>query len=160
MTVKKKLEFSWKGVTNLQISEFTSPLNLSSKVSPLTLKVKELVGFLWNFSSMSELFTGVETPFESCPRGSEESLPNRQRRTISINLSKDLVAIYLGSILDPTTTQHAVPNPLSVTVIQASHSQFLPKNFHPFKVYAHRPVERGKLKHVVTTVCLEIKSSS
>lgn len=46
MTVKKKLEFSWKSVTNLQISEYTSPLNLSSKVSPLTLKVKELVGFL------------------------------------------------------------------------------------------------------------------
>lgn len=50
------------------VFEYTLPLNLISKVSAPMLKVKEPVGLLWNLLSMSELFTGLMLPFESCPK--------------------------------------------------------------------------------------------
>lgn len=46
--------------------ERAPPLNFISKVSEPMLNVKELFGLLWNFLSMSEHFTGLVLPFESC----------------------------------------------------------------------------------------------
>lgn len=66
------------------LSERAPPLNLISRFSPPTLKGKELVGLLWNFFSMSELFTGLTLPFESCPTKSQkqDSLTSWSRRYI------------------------------------------------------------------------------
>lgn len=50
------------------LCKFKAPLNLISKVSDPMLKLKEPDGLLWNFFSMSELFTGPVFPFESCPQ--------------------------------------------------------------------------------------------
>lgn len=61
------------------LCEFTAPVNFISKVLVPMLKAKEPDGLLWNFFSMSELFTGLRLPFESCPE---------QLKNISSQLTK------------------------------------------------------------------------
>lgn len=51
----------------LPMCEYTTPVNLISKASAPMLKVNEPDELVWNFFSMSELFTGPGLPFESCP---------------------------------------------------------------------------------------------
>lgn len=63
-----RLVFEKKPTLFNKLCEYTSPLNLISKESAPMLKVKELDALVLNLCSMSELFTGVGLPFESCQK--------------------------------------------------------------------------------------------
>lgn len=58
---------------------------------------------------------------------------------------------YLVSILVPLTTQGAVPDPLSVSIVQTSHSQTLSIHSHLVKIYTHRPKDRDRTRDESST---------
>lgn len=59
--------------------ERAPPLNFISKVSEPMLNVKELFGLLWNFLSMSEHFTGLVLPLESCTQRKKNKINFHQQ---------------------------------------------------------------------------------
>ena len=110
---------TWRMLHVTVFCERAPPLKFISKVSEPMLNVKELFGLLWNFLSMSEHFTGLVLPLESCSQIKNKSI-NRPDKKIKKSRSS-ITLIYLFSVLAPLPTQGAVPEPHRVPIVQPSH---------------------------------------